>query len=484
MSDLDSFKKAHDPTHVAGPTERPYFREIPAGTTRFIVTAAQNATPVEDAWWDVIKYMAQEMKAQILVIPLRYKNPTSIWSASQRNDEHWDSKLVPYLWNQRTNLNANLTVIGDIKIPPTKSSPLSGFDALSTTHSAIFGHPKLQMLTVPTPASKMAKILTTTGVVTKANYTDSGLGKTAEFHHSLSAVLVELDGKRFYMRQLHFDKKTKSCTDLATRFSATGKEHVRAAALVMGDMHVRFIDPKVAKARARIVKLVRPQVRAWNDTLDSYSCTPHHLGNPFIEQEKQATGYDDVAAEVREAIYYIQDRLQDDVLEVIVPSNHDDMLTRWVKRADWKTLSAKNADFYLETALKMRRASKMTKSGVQYPDAFSMRVKEAFATDKRVRVLERDESFQIAGVELGMHGDIGPNGARGSRKNLRRIGVKSVIGHSHSPGIEEGCYQTGTSTPLRLEYNHGPSGWLNADVLVHQDGKRQIIVYIDGKAWS
>jgi hypothetical protein len=230
------------------------------------------------------------------------------------------------------------------------------------------------------------------------------------------------------------------------------------------------------------VKLVRPKVRVWNDTLDSYSCTPHHEGNPFIQQEKQAVGYDDVAREVRQAIKYIAAQQEEGVLEVVVPSNHDDMLTRWVKRVDWKTLSASNADFYLSTALRMRRESKMTKSGVRYPDAFSLYVRDALPN--YVKVLDRDESFMVAGVELGMHGDVGPNGARGSRKNLRRIGVKSIIGHAHSPGIEEGCYQTGTSTALRLEYNHGPSGWLNADVLLHEDGKRQIIVYIDGKAWA
>jgi hypothetical protein len=482
VSDLESFKREHDPRHKATPVEAVYARAFLPTTTTFIVTAAQNATPVVEDWWNVLKYIAREKKAELAVIPLRYKNPTSLWSASQRNEEFWAPELVPYLLNQRHNLNANLTIIGDIKIPPTKSSPLSGFDALSTTHSAIFGHPKLQMLTVPTPASKMAKILTTTGVITQPNYTDSGLGKTAEFHHSLSAILIEVSGKRFYLRQLHYDKKTKSCTDLATRYTATGKEHVRAAALVMGDMHIRFVDAAVARARRKLVKLVRPKVRVWNDTLDSYSCTPHHEGNPFIQQEKQAVGYDDVAREVRQAIKYIAAQQEEGVLEVVVPSNHDDMLTRWVKRVDWKTLSASNADFYLSTALRMRRESKMTKSGVRYPDAFSLYVRDALPN--YVKVLDRDESFMVAGVELGMHGDVGPNGARGSRKNLRRIGVKSIIGHAHSPGIEEGCYQTGTSTALRLEYNHGPSGWLNADVLLHEDGKRQIIVYIDGKAWA
>jgi hypothetical protein len=98
----------------------------------------------------------------------------------------------------------------------------------------------------------------------------------------------------------------------------------------------------------------------------------------------------------------------------------------------------------------------------------------------RVRVLDEDESFRLGGVELGMHGDRGPNGSRGSIRNLRRIGVKSIIGHSHSPGIDEGCYQVGTSTRLRLEYNHGASSWLNCHCILHADGKRQLVVIVDG----
>jgi hypothetical protein len=81
-----------------------------------------------------------------------------------------------------------------------------------------------------------------------------------------------------------------------------------------------------------------------------------------------------------------------------------------------------------------------------------------------------------------MHGDRGPNGARGSIKNLRRIGVKSIIGHSHSPGIDEGCYQVGTSTSLvpRLQQS-GPSSWLNTHCLVYANGKRTLINIINGE---
>jgi len=79
-----------------------------------------------------------------------------------------------------------------------------------------------------------------------------------------------------------------------------------------------------------------------------------------------------------------------------------------------------------------------------------------------------------------MHGDIGPNGARGSIKNIAKIGERSVVGHSHVCSILMGTFQVGTSSKLQLEYNHGPSSWMHAHCVVHKNGKRQMIFIMDG----
>jgi hypothetical protein len=80
-----------------------------------------------------------------------------------------------------------------------------------------------------------------------------------------------------------------------------------------------------------------------------------------------------------------------------------------------------------------------------------------------------------------MHGHYGPNGSRGNLKSFRRIGVKSVTAHEHSPGIDEGAYRVGTSTPLSRGYTHGPSNWLNTHALIYPNGKRTLINIIDGR---
>jgi hypothetical protein len=478
---LADFRVAHDPTHKILDPLTVFERPLPKGAKRFIHVAAQNATPVHKDWWAILRIMAAALEAEILVIPLRYKNPTSQWTGSQQNAEHWDAAVRPYLWNARKSLNKNVMVLGDLKIQPTASDPLTGADALSHAASGIIGHTKLQMRCIPTPSHRMAKILTTTGACTVANYTDSRAGRLGEFHHSLSAVLVEIDGSRFFLRHLHYDAKGNSCTDLDTRYTPVGYGKAPPPlAIIMGDTHVDFIDPAVERATfgaGGMVDILRPRYKIWHDLLDSYSCNPHHKGNPFNAIAKRAVGADAVRAELNRAIEFVKARTGK-AISVIVGSNHNDFLRRWIVANDWR-LDPTNAEFYLETALAMVRGTKISPKGTEYPDPFTYWAERANLPN--VRVLKDDESLILGGVEVGMHGDRGPNGARGSIKNLRRIGVKSIIGHSHSPGIDEGAYQVGTSTRLRLEYNHGASSWLNAHCILHEDGKRQIVVIVDGK---
>ena len=82
---------------------------------------------------------------------------------------------------------------------------------------------------------------------------------------------------------------------------------------------------------------------------------------------------------------------------------------------------------------------------------------------------------------MSYHGDQGINGARGSAVSFTQIGTKSIIGHSHSPCINKGVYQVGTSSRLKLEYTHGASSWLNTHCIIYANGKRTLINVIDGE---
>lgn len=459
----------------------PQFRRPLGGIKRFVITAAQNATPVHQEFLASLKQYCAFNDAELVVIPIRYKNPTSRWSQSQVNAQVWADELQGYLYNQRKKLNDNLVLLGDVKTRPTATKPLSAFESMSGGESAILGHTKLQMLTVPTPQGRLPKILTTTGAVTVKNYTDSKAGKLGEFHHTLGACAVDIVGKKFFMRQINATNNG-SFIDLQYEYTPEAVyEAAPALALVFGDTHRKFIDPAVEACtygKGGMVDVFDPEYLIFHDLHDGYARNPHHRANPFNEIAKRSKDMHLVEKEVIEDIEWLRKRVGNRK-GVVVSSNHDDFFARWILDTDWRR-DPDNAAFYLETAKQMVDSTRMTLSGTAYVDPFVYWV-EKLKGSAPIQCLGRDESFNLAGIELSMHGDQGPNGTRGSRQNLRRIGVKSIIGHSHSPGIEEGCYQSGTSTPLKLEYNSGPSSWLQCHVVLYANGKRSLLPIIDGE---
>jgi hypothetical protein len=293
--------------------------------------------------------------------------------------------------------------------------------------------------------------------------------------------VVELDtGGRFHLRQLNADKKTGAFTDLDRVYSPAGvSDAPPAAALVLGDTHARYLDPHVERAtfgeEGGIVPTLRPKVLVVNDLLDGDTINPHRKGDPFAARALHVAGAASVEAEVRHACELVR-RWSELASVVLSPSNHDDFLRRWLVSHDWRT-DPSSAEWYLETALATLRGARQRVNGVYYPSPFGHWVGRLAP---RVRCLEPGESYEVEGIELGMHGHLGPNGARGSLRNLSRLGARVVSGHSHTPGIEEGHYQVGTSSRLRLEYNVGPSAWLQTHCVIYASGKRALLTVVDG----
>lgn len=490
---LEDFQRLHDPSYKSQYQGVTYHRKINWGKTRrVIVTAAQNATPPHPGWWKVLNYMAETLGAELLVIPLRYKNPTSLWTGSQQNAEWYAPEVRPYLWSMDEDVGDSFRILGGLKTQPTSSNPLSGNDALSHARHGIIGHTRAQSKSIPLMA-QTAKMLMTSGAVTVSNYSDTRAGRLGHFHHSLSAILVELGGWTPHLRRLNYTEKTNRVIDMGVAYYSDHHEPAPPSlALIMGDTHRDYIDPKVEDATfdrpGSLVELTRPKHLVWHDLLDGHSCNPHHEFDPFADIAKYYADRASVSNEVQRAIEFVKDKTalsiemsgNSDLLSVIVPSNHIDFLKRWVKKNDWKTLPAENRIFYLETALHMAKNTKLSTGGIEYPDPFTELFRAANVPN--AIALDVGSSFRLAEVELAMHGDSGPHGSKGSRNNLKRVATKSVIGHSHAPGEDEGCTQVGTSTALHLEYTGGsPSAWLNAHCDLNADGKRQLIVITEGE---
>ena len=453
------------------------------GIQRYVITAAQNATGVHAAFFASLNGYCKSTGATLLVIPYRYKNPTSMWSRGAQDDDWWAPELVKHLLDRRTRLNANILLLADIKTQPTATTPLQGFETISGSHSAIIGHPKLELATIPTPQNKLPKILTTTGAVTVSNYLPSKAGKKGEHHHTLGACVVELDGKIFHMRQINA-ARDGSFIDLDTEYSGADAQPAKLAGLVMGDSHIEFIDAGVARAtfegRDSLLHRLKPDYLVWHDVHDFYSRMHHHRGKVFTNFVKHHTGHDNVEKSLDESFAFIDRVTPEWVRNVFPASNHPDMFARWLEETDPRT-DLENCVFWAKSFVAMCDGSKWTDSGARTPDPFAYWAGRKMKTAKQATFLGHTDHFQIAGVEVGYHGHTGPNGSRGTIRGFGKIGVRSVIGHSHTPGIKDGVYQVGTSAALDMEFVRGPSSWLHTHCLVYKNGKRSLVNIIDGK---
>lgn len=451
----------------------------------YVVTSAQNATQTHAGFLKALRVYAKENGASLLVTPFRYRNPTSLWSDADESDDWWCDSIEGDVYSGRADIGDNLTVLGDIPVTPTATSPLSGLDSISLDKSGILGHPKLELKAIPTPQHALPKIMTTTGAVTLRNYTDTKAGKKGEFHHTYGAAIVERDGDLFHLRQINA-LEDGSFVDLDKSYDMDGVwDAGPAEALVLGDLHVDFLDEDVVAAtitnKDSMVNVLKPKTLVLHDVVDFYSRGHHTKFDPFVSVAKQKDDMENVFEEVRRACQWI-DMLPKDIQVVIVPSNHHDHLYRWMAETDWRS-DAVNSEMYLETALHMVRTATMGTGGAEVADPFLYWAERLITTKDRCVFLPRDTSFTIKGIELGMHGDMGANGARASKPAMARMGVKSIMGHTHSPAIFEGAYWAGCMSVLRRDFNKGPSSWMNSNVVIYGSGKRSILNVPTGSRW-
>lgn len=459
------------------PVQSTQFPELKITKQRLVITWAQNASPVFKAGLKSLKTFCKKNDAQLIVIPGRYRNPTSTWTTKQEGHEWWDEELTPYMCDRRAEINKNLVLCGDVKIQPTATDPLSGLTTLTGEQSCIFGHCQISVEATPTPQSKMAKLCMTTGSITRPNFTDSKAGIKGDFHHEYGATLIELDGHRFHTRQLCIDGSGKFY-DLDKCYSGdkVTKKH-QAEAFISGDFHAKFLDPKVMAAwwtgKDSLIGLIKPKLQVFHDLFDGYFGSHHHRSDPFLQFKKHQTGDNDGRSEIEDLIAKFKECCIVPK-NYVVKSNHDEHLSRWLNETDWRK-DPVNAELYLELALAKVQAIKNGEDFDELEYMVSEHVDDAV-------FLRRNSSLFCKGHALQYHGDNGANGARGSLRSFNKIGCKSIIGHSHTPGRKWGVVQVGLSAIYQLEYAIGsPSSWMHTAAIIYPNGKTTLINCIDGK---
>ena len=324
----------------------------------------------------------------------------------------------------------------------------------------------------------------TTGTVTLRNYIQKKAGLLAEFHHGYGALIVEVDSDGgWYVRQLNADSE-----GVFYDFDAQVKDGEvtfghRPEAVVWGDIHVHWLAPKMRElcwGKDGLLDRLDPKVQVMHDVLDFHARKHHDLDDPWLQYAKIPLGKDCVEEECADAGNFLWNASRAWCKTLVVRSNHDDMLVKWLKFADWKA-DLLNAKFFFRAHLAMLHA---IDRGRDF-DIIEWALTRGDPSPG-VYFLQRDERAIVCpdasgGIELGYHYDVGPNGARGNIKAFAKMGRKSIGGHGHGAGQHEGAMQVGVMGNLDMGYNEGPSNWSHTYALVYPNGKRTLVTIWNGK---
>lgn len=431
-----------------------------------IVCSAQNNTPIHKELWKNIMSYAKFHNADVHVILTRYKNPNP-FKKEESEGEYWCQEVLPYADANRHQIHKNLMIMSDIKIQPTATIPLTGFESISGNSSAIFGHPKVQMDTLPALDGSVTKFLMTTGSVTMPNYSDSKAGKKGEFHHTFGFVIIEVKDKDTVIPRQVTACKDGSFSDLFYNVKNGKITKINEVdALVLGDKHLDQLDEGLEVQQIKLMNIINPKRTLVHDIFNGTSVNHHNEKDPILSYELQKSGKNLIKRELDGMYDWITKMLKYNL--VIVASNHNDWLDRYVRGKDWKK-DILNAMEYMEL-------TKISLSGLATKGLIAYLIEQKFG--KKVKTLGRDESYKVNDFTLNLHGDAGSNGSRGSIHNFRKMSTKMIVADSHTPRRLDGVVYAGTSSLLRCGYNIGASSWAFCDVILHKDKKAQQILYI------
>lgn len=454
---------------------------------RYIVTSAQNNTKVPDKLWDNLIALAEHYKAELLVGTFTY-NKNAYGKMSQKlgadiseDRELWyDERLLPYIRDERVELAPGLVWCGEMNILPTAARPLAELSTYTGVDSGIFPHAKIAMKSVANSKSEPAKFNYTTGACTMRNYIKKLAGLKAEFHHTYGALLVEVDvDGTWFVRQLNADSKWRIHDLNIVVVDGIVQEDAQVEACIWGDIHVPRTDEQILSAVFEpegILDTLHPRTQVFHDLIDFHARNHHDIKNHVKMFKRFANGTDSIVAELRLAASFLDRASRPWCASVVVNSNHDRALERWIVDADFKH-DPKNAMFYLD-------ATRAWYKAIEQRDKKFLLLEwalEETGLSTEVRFLRMDESFLIKDIEHGHHGDIGPNGTKGTAQSMSVAGRKMTIGDKHTPEIHDALYVVGTFSELDMDYNHGLSGWSHTFGVVYPNGKRALVTIKDGR---
>jgi hypothetical protein len=452
-------------------------RSTIANNNKFVITTAVTGCELDNKMYKSVKTYCKKNNAALLI--LIASDPASNLDRGSlgRVDKRLTNEAIVL---EDSELNSNI-FLSTIKLSAKHIDPIVGLGRIGQREgSFVYASPKQRLKSSPVSNTKLPHFLMTTGAITvpdytSANYMSNRTAYIAHYDHVMGGVIVEIgDSDEYHFRQFQCDDKGKF-TDLGLEYDNSKTRKVRPEAFVLGDWHSGSTCPMAKSVWDDIAKNLKPKRIVLHDLFDGRSINHHEAANIDSKAKRAEFGQLNLREELKlvardlEYLTSLSDEL------IVVKSNHDEFLDRFLQRGDFKN-DPYNYKTFLELALHYVNTSE---------DPLKYGVEKMGNLDKlcspKIKWLKRDQDLRIAEIQLGAHGDKGANGARGGLQSMEFAYGNSVTGHSHSPEILRGAWQVGTSSFLKMGYNVGPSSWLNSSCIVYANGQRQLINAINGK---
>lgn len=425
----------------------------------FIIFSVQNNAPIVAPAMATARMLASALDAELMPVACVYM--------VGENDEAGDLiiKTEPApLW-----VGDSLVLNGDVI--PTNKKPINNAKLMSGDRAlTILPHPKQQAESLPRCKGQGERWALTTGTLCAPRYRVSRAGAEASADHVIGFTVIHDDGS---FDQVQLDNNGQGFYRGLPINEFGFADPVGDSVIIAGDIHAEKLDESEFCNLVSLANEVTAKYIVCHDLLDFTSRNHHNRGSGlFLASQLDRTVADDIK-DAGDCLAHILNNTDSDI--VIVNSNHDRALDRWLEESDprqdpvnlplWCDLQRPRYEMALagghDSQIPLERALRLVCKDLDY---------------KRIRFLNRDESFSIHGVELSNHGDVGINGSRGGYTAFERLGGAYVIGHSHS-GYKNGrrVAVSGVTGSFDMGYNVGASSWSHSHVIVCNDGSMQII---------
>jgi hypothetical protein len=443
----------------------------------YVITSAQACARPNHEFLNSLENYVDKINAELIVLPMIGM------SAKEDNvTENFHARIQSYgLERGIKDLNENLG-IAQFNVRPYQIDPITGLQRfVQRERSLIFASPKQRWNYIPHSNRTIPKALITTGAATRPNYATSEdasaerrrLGTIALRDHEYGAIVVEVvDDKKYHWRNI-LSQSNGKFTDLGVEYDGQNTRQVKPLAMVCGDWHTGYTDPKVRKATMAMIAEFQPERLILHDFFDGHSVS-HHMEKKLIYQgiregaDKKHLSLEGELLACGKELEKIANAVGNG--RIYIPeANHLEFLDRYLDEGR-----------FIKDPLNARIALKMASAYADDLNPVEEGIRYVYGVPDNVTFLTRWDDLKVNGYQLGNHGDTGPGYGRGSVHTKENDFGKSITGHVHRSEKLRQTFTVGTLLPFKMYYIKGnPIAWTHSHAMVYPTGV-QMVNIIDG----